>query len=117
MIFNNKGEIFFIEKFIDKQENLIKRLKVFFEKNKIVPKNLKGVLVISGPGSFTASRAGIVLANSFNFLYKIPVVDAENKGDGAKEVIRNNLKKILEAKKSSVAKVYYNRKPNITVKK
>ncbi|MBU1179431.1 hypothetical protein KJ885_00635 [Patescibacteria group bacterium] len=115
VIFGGKGEIFFTHEFIDKQEKLIGQLKAFLKKSKIIPKNLKGVLVMSGPGSFTASRAGIVLANSFNFIYKIPVVDAEDRGSGAEEFIKNNLKKLLKAKKSSTAKVYYSRKPNITI--
>lgn len=114
VVFGEKGEIFFTCRFIDKQENLIGKLKGFFKQHKLNPQKIKAVLVISGPGSFTASRAGIVLANSFNFIYKIPVVGVEDGGDSIEKIIKDNLKKLLKARKSLTAKVHYNREPNIT---
>ena len=116
IIFSGKGEILFKEKFIERQEKLIKKLKTFFEKHKICSKNIRTVLAINGPGSFVGSRAGVTLANSFGFLYKIPVLGAEDMGGSALELIENNLKKLKKIKKDSIASVYYNREPNITKK-
>jgi len=117
MVFGDKGEVFFREKFIDKQENLVKKLKIFFEKYKIPPKDIMAVLAINGPGSFVGSRAGVTLANSFSFLYEIPILGVEDMGSSALELIKNNLKRLKKIKKNSVASVYYSREPNITVTK
>ncbi|MFC1612498.1 hypothetical protein ACFL29_01470 [Patescibacteria group bacterium] len=116
-MFNSKGDFLISRSFISKQEQLISALQKFLTKGKVKSKDLKSVLVISGPGSFTASRAGIVLANSFNFLYGVPVLGVKNEDIKVKEFIKKNLSRLKRAKKTSVAKVYYNRKPNITKKK
>ena len=116
IVFGNRGEIFFTHKFIDRQENLIRLLSGFFKKYKIKPEKIKAVLVINGPGFFVGSRAGVTLANSFNFLYKIPVLGVEDIGGSVIELIENNLKKLKKIKKNSTASVYYSRGLNITKK-
>ena len=42
-------------------------------------KDLSGILVFSGPGSFTGLRVGIAVANSLGFALEIPVVGISEK--------------------------------------
>lgn len=112
VVFDKKGKILKSKKFIDKIENLVKGLNEV----KINYKDVRGVLAISGPGSFTSSRAGIVLANSFNFIYKIPVLGVKDRDVNLAEFINKNLNKLKKSKKVSLAKIHYKCEPNITIK-
>lgn len=129
-VFTSEGVVLYLCGFIDKQERLNIELASFLKRAKLKPGGIDGVMVINGPGSFSGSRAGIVLANSFNFLYKIPVLgvkdacpvrgDISNASNGAgagiENLIRDNLVKLKHAKKDAAAEVYYQKPPNITVK-
>jgi len=114
-IFLSDGSILAKSIFYNKIEKLTNGLEVFLKKNKISIKDMKGVLVITGPGSFTSSRAGITLANSFNFLFNIPVLGIKDKTNDLDKIINNNIKKLSSSKNNITASVYYNREPNITV--
>lgn len=113
-IFTSKGVILYLKRFIDKQELLAAGLADFLKKLKLNFRNIGGVLVINGPGSFSASRAGAVLANSFNFLYNIPVLAIKDTDAKLEDIIKSNLKRLKRVKNSAVAGVYYQAPPNIT---
>lgn len=113
-IFDSRGEIASSHEFVEKQENLNEELAVFFRKNRVNAGGIKAVLVLSGPGSFSASRAGTVLANSFNFLYETPVLGVKNAGCPVKQIIDENLSALRRAEKTSTAEVSYEKSPNIT---
>ncbi|MFA5133702.1 MAG: hypothetical protein WC459_02790 [Patescibacteria group bacterium] len=115
--FSGEGEDIKTLNFIDKQEDLNKNLDLFFKGNKLKAKDIKAVMVISGPGSFSGGRAGVVLANSFNFLYKIPVLGIKDEGLDVFGYIKKHTRRLSLLNKSSVAEVYYNREPDITLPK
>ena len=115
--FDGNGHILCSYKFIDKQEDLVRELGIFFKKEKMQSAEIKAVLAISGPGSFSASRAGIVLANSFNFVNKIHVLSIKDTGDSTEELIKNNLSGLKRNKKTAGGGVYYQKEPDITIKK
>ncbi|PIR66746.1 MAG: hypothetical protein COU51_02325 [Parcubacteria group bacterium CG10_big_fil_rev_8_21_14_0_10_36_14] len=114
IIFNARGDFLFSEKFIPKQENIIEKLKTFFKKSKIKKEGISAILAIEGPGSFSGSRAGVTLANSFNFLFNTPVLGIKDSGDPVKKQIDKNMDKLKKIKASSTAKVYYKYPPNVT---
>ena len=43
------------------------------KKNKLTLKNLTGIKVNPGPGSFTGLRVGVSVANTLGYLLKIPI--------------------------------------------
>lgn len=116
LAFNNDGYILYSYKFVDKQEDLARELNSFLKKEKIQLAKIRAMLVISGPGSFSASRAGVVLANSFNFVDSIPILSVKDAGGGTEELVKNNLHGLKRIKKTAVAEVYYQKEPKITIK-
>ena len=103
---NNKGKSLYSYKFIDRQEDLVGRLKYFLLKHRLGLDRLSGIFVLKGEGSFTAVRAGVVLANAIAFLGGIPAQMIDS-SDIAKKYAR--------PKKRSFAAAYYNKEPNITL--
>ena len=67
-IFNGAGKLLHSGSFIDKQEELVGKLKAYLVEHKIDTSDLKKIFVLKGRGSFTASRAGVVLAKAIGFL-------------------------------------------------
>jgi hypothetical protein len=116
-IFDEKGGVFGQSGFVGKNELLAESLSVFFKKNKIVAGDFSAVLVICGPGSFSASRAGVVAANAMEFLFGVPVLGAEDKGLDFSAIISHNLGKLKKIQRGSRAEVFYKYPPNITPKK
>lgn len=75
--------------------------------------DIEGVIVVTGPGSFTASRVSTTIANGLGFSLDVPVVGIEN----PQYLPLNQLD--LSAIESTVGYVIpkYNRPPEITVAK
>jgi tRNA threonylcarbamoyladenosine biosynthesis protein TsaB len=55
-------------------EGLFVAIDRLFADAKIVPSDLKGIIVSKGPGSFTSVRVGIAVANQFAHQLRIPIV-------------------------------------------
>lgn len=115
VLFSEEGEILKKQKFTEKQEELPGVLMGFLKSAKIKKERIKGILVYTGPGSFSGSRAGVVIANAFNFIYEIPVVGIRAGEGNYQKIIADNCSKFKKAGKKSRAKVYYAHEPNITV--
>ncbi len=66
------------EVFLVPPEQHLDSLDKALEKWGLSIQDLKGVIVVTGPGSFTASRVSVTLANSLALTQKIPVWGLEN---------------------------------------
>ncbi|KKQ80081.1 MAG: Universal protein YeaZ [Parcubacteria group bacterium GW2011_GWC2_38_7] len=87
-------------------------------------KKLKGIIVNQGPGEFSALRIGISTANALTFALSLPIVgiclkvDLETTEKEKIELLwQEGKKKIVKVKKSKIILPYYDKEPNITVKK
>lgn len=74
--------------------------------------NVTGIIVVRGPGSFTAVRTGIIIANTLGQLLDIPVSGiVTNKPLTSSEVLRQAS---VPGQKKTAVKPWYGKKPNIS---
>ena len=57
-----------------KRPVLLKEIDAMLLQHDLTPQQLKGVIVVTGPGHFSFLRTGIVIANTFGWVLNIPVV-------------------------------------------
>lgn len=93
-------------------EHLLQKIKQICQKNKVDIKELDGVVIFKGPGSFTGLRIGISLANSLVYSLAIPIIGAKGK-----DWLRNGLKKILKGENQKIISPYYGADVRVTKQK
>ncbi len=82
------------------------------QKNKISVHDIQKLVVVRGPGSFTAVRTGLIIANTLGALLQIPLVGiVADHTLSDEEVIRIGLK---TSKKNTLIRPWYGKSPNIT---
>ncbi|MFH1890055.1 MAG: tRNA (adenosine(37)-N6)-threonylcarbamoyltransferase complex dimerization subunit type 1 TsaB [Candidatus Kuenenbacteria bacterium] len=92
-------------------EKLLASIKKVLEVKKKKIKNLTGIIVVKGPGSFTALRIGIITANTIAFGLDLPAAGVMN-GE-VREMIEQGLKILKRSKQFSPVMPEYGREPNI----
>lgn len=82
------------------------------QKNKRKVTDITKVIVARGPGSFTAVRTGLLIANTLSTLLRIPVVGVVTKHQlTEKDIIRLSSTAV---KVGNIVKPWYGKSPNIT---
>ena len=91
-------------------ERLLPAVHESLNKNKIHLKNLKGIIVAKGPGSFTALRVGVVTANTLGFALRVPVngMKAEEFED-LEGLVKKGNRRIKRAKTGKIVKPFYSK--------
>jgi tRNA A37 threonylcarbamoyladenosine modification protein TsaB len=81
-------------------------------------KDLKGIIVVSGPGAFSALRIGVTTANALGYSLGVSVVGVEVlENDKLERVFEEGLLKLKGKKKFEMKAVVvpeYGREPNIS---
>ncbi len=97
-------------------EAYLQTLNTFLETHSVDPSSIQRLLVVPGPGSFTASRVSVTIANAIAFVWNIPVISFPNpqKLPLNDLIAQRSLKK--EDEHPFTAPVY-DRPPNITESK
>lgn len=100
-------------------ENILKNIMRLCKEEKISFAEWRGIIVSVGPGgSFTATRLGVVIANTLAWSLHIPNVGIETKREKTlEEIYEDGKKKIAKTKKPKILLPNYGREPNITKKK
>lgn len=81
-------------------------------------KSLKGIIVVKGPGSFTALRIGLTTANILAWSLSIPIVGLElNDNLSERELIVRGYRQVIKKKRFKIILPVYGQEPNITIKK
>lgn len=83
------------------------------KKHRIAIKDVKAIVVASGPGPFSALRTACALANAMSFVLKIPAVGVRGELT-MKQLAEQGMKKLKKAKLGAPVVPFYGKKPNIT---
>jgi tRNA A37 threonylcarbamoyladenosine modification protein TsaB len=75
---SENGKLLFCSKIDVGPEEHLLSLDVFLKTHDVNIDDIEAVYVVSGPGSFTASRVSITIANALSFTKSIPVYGIEN---------------------------------------
>jgi len=99
-----------------KMADLLKYVHALLSKQSVFPSQLKGVVVLSGPGQFSFLRSGIIIANTFAWALRIPVVGIYgDEFETEVEFVERGLKKLARTPKKITAVLpLYGKEPNIT---
>ncbi len=100
----------------DPPEMYLSRIDAFFQEQSVSLTDLSTLLVVTGPGSFTASRISVTLVNTLAFTENLPIVPLENTD---RLPLLELLRKTDITKLASVvhASPHYDRPPFITFQK
>lgn len=97
--------------FEGQNRELLASIDVFLKQKNIEKKNLKGIMVVVGSGSFTSTRIAAVVANSFGYVLQIPLLSITK--DEIKD-IQGLILKLRKQKPGIFISAQYSGKPNIT---
>ena len=90
--------------------NILKGLDNLLLKTNKRLKDIKGIIVVNGPGSFVGIRVALSVANTLAWLLKVPVIGLKN---GEKfDLIKIGIKKLN--KKMKTVRPFYGKLPNIS---
>lgn len=90
-------------------KDLLGQLETFLQKNKLTFNKLTGLIVFSGPGSFTGLRIGATVANTLAYSLHIPIVGAAGNAWQKQGLAR------LDAHENDITvKLNYGQEPHIT---
>lgn len=107
-------------------EKLLPNIDNMLGKNRMAHKDLDGIMVYLGPGTFTGLRIGITVANSFAYSLGIGIAGVKGKGFGKdkfeiRELEPTNMEELYKKgkdrfKKGQTEKIvtpFYGKKPNV----
>lgn len=87
-------------------EKLLSGIERLFQRTRVCLKDLKGIIVVKGPGPFTALRIGIVTANTLAFALGIPVIGIKvSEFNKLSESIKKRIKELKRIKKTKKEKI------------
>ncbi len=90
-------------------DTLSVKISELLESARVQMKDLKGIIMHTGEGSFTGLRIGTSLANGLSYGLNIPIVSADGE-----DWIRQGLKIITSSKLGEYVMPSYSAEPNIT---
>jgi len=100
---------------IDKLLTKVKDIYNLFSKKQNLISN---IVIVNGPGPFTATRIGVTVGNTLAYAWQVPVVGIKNSEfKDNYELINKAEKKLLKVKKNNIVEPFYNQAPSITVSK
>ncbi len=88
---------------------ILNKIDEILQNNNLELKNLTGLVVFKGPGSFTGLRIGITVLNTLSYILKIPLV-----GQMSGNWIELGLQKLKQNPNLSIIIPSYGNVPNIT---
>ncbi|OQX71215.1 hypothetical protein B6D52_02260 [Candidatus Parcubacteria bacterium 4484_255] len=118
-LFENPSHIQWFEKRVDKsKENILIILDKALKQSKKKIKDIHGIVVVNGPGSFVGIRIALSVANTLGWALSIPIKGVNlSKGKTNSDLIKKSWPQICKRKKYRAVHPFYNQEPNITITK
>jgi len=119
-LFKDLNNIQWFEKLVKNKskENILVILDKALKQSKKELKNIKGIIVVNGPGSFVGIRIVLSVINTLGWVLSIPVKGVNlSKGKTNEDLIKKSWPQIIKSKKYKAIQPFYNKKPNITIVK
>lgn len=88
---------------------LLSKIEKLLHDNKTTWQDLSGIVVYSGPGSYTGLRIGITVANTIAYAQKVPI-----SGAGGSDWLKEGLKKLSSVPPGGQVTPEYGGEANIT---
>ena len=95
-------------------EKLLEQIDILLKLKNQAVRDLEGIIVVTGPGPFTAVRVACVIANTMAYVEKVPLYGFRQTEYNKLEDL---LKKVKRKKEKSFLEPYYGKKPNISKQK
>ena len=108
------GKVREVRKVETQPERILQNLIGYLEDQGIGRKQLEGIVVVTGPGSSTALRAGLSVVNTIAFVQKLPLLALSNKEEKPLEEL---VASADLSKTERFAIPYYEKEPRITKQK
>ncbi len=117
---SKKGDFFWltVKNFQNRNEKILINIEKILKNNRTALKNLKGIVVINGPGSFAGIRVALSVVNTLGWFLKIPVVGLPIVADKKnQDLFIKGIEKINKTKFLLIAQPFYGKNPNISPRK
>lgn len=96
-------------------EKLLPEIAKLIKESKKGLADLRGVIVVNGPGGFSALRIGVAVANAMAYALKIPVASVKlSEFNNLKELIEIGETRLKKIKRLQIVEPFYGKEPNIT---
>ncbi|MBI5369726.1 hypothetical protein HZA85_00840 [Candidatus Uhrbacteria bacterium] len=86
----------------------------FLKEVHILPQNLSGLVVVTGPGSFTAIRISLTIANTLHFVFDLPLFVMDNPDHLQPQELIATQKSLQPLDSAAFAEPQYGRPAQIT---
>lgn len=98
-----------------RSDKLLIEVDGILKKNKVKPGEIGGVVVVSGPGSFTAVRQGVVAVNALGYLLGVPVAGVRlDEFKNNEELMKIGRARLERTRLGKSVLPFYGKEPNIT---
>ncbi|MFH1089286.1 MAG: hypothetical protein V1716_02580 [Candidatus Uhrbacteria bacterium] len=116
-LLDSEGRLLSFQNFETSPELYLFTISEFLRDHLASLESLEGLVVVSGPGSFTSTRIMVTIANALSFAKDLPIVGVENSARlSGEELIRDFGKDWVKKLSKKFISPVYDRPPNITVK-
>lgn len=98
----------------EQEEKLLSSIEKLLLENKLDQKKLSGIIVVVGPGGFSALRIGLAVANTLAFALDIPIVGLKkSEFNGLNSLLQQGISKLKNYQGKKIIEPYYDKEPNI----
>ena len=115
---SDDGDLIFRKNFsaqFDHAEKLLPAIDSLLKESESTLKDLAGIIVVSGPGGFTALRIGVITANTLAYTLAVPLAGVKlSEFSNFDKLAKVGLRRLKKSNKQSLILPYYGRPPHIT---